>query len=95
MKHGPVSIFTGRLVFGIRHYISFPAGLAKMDLKKFIIYTTAGGAIWTSILLGLGYAFGGNEEMLAKALPAIKTALFLAVMAAIFFYIRKSKKQQV
>ena len=93
IKHGSISIFMGRLVFGVRHYISFPAGLAKMDLKKFILYTTLGGSIWTATLLGLGFAFGGNEALLAKALPIIKTVLFLAVVAAIALYAKKHKKK--
>src|SRR5688572_18417291 len=46
VRHGSLSIFLGRLVLGVRHFISFPAGLAKMDLKKFSFYTTAGGALW-------------------------------------------------
>ena len=50
VKHGSLSIFLGRLVLGVRHFISFPAGLAKMDLKKFCLYTGLGGGIWTLIL---------------------------------------------
>ncbi len=92
-KHGPVSIFTGRMVFGVRHYISFPAGLAKMDLKTFILYTLAGGSIWVTTLLSLGYLFGGNEELLAMLLPVIKGALLIAVLAGIFWYVKRNKKK--
>ena len=53
-KHGHISTFTGRLLPGIRQYISFPAGLAKMDKLKFTIYTTFGTLIWVSILALLG-----------------------------------------
>ena len=38
-KHGPLSVFTGRLLPGFRHFISLPAGLAKMDFKLFLFYT--------------------------------------------------------
>lgn len=91
-KHGPVSIFAGRLVFGVRHYISFPAGLARMDLKKFCLYTAAGGSLWISILLGLGYAAGGNEAFLHKAVPAIKIGIAAAVALGIYIYVQKNKK---
>lgn len=91
-KHGPISIFTGRLVFGVRHYISFPAGLAHMNLKLFCLYTAAGGSIWTITLLSLGYLAGGNEEYLASALPAVKLIFLLAVVAALVFYTRRHKK---
>ncbi len=42
-QHGEVSILTGRLIPGLRHFISFPAGLARMDMKKFVLYTAIGG----------------------------------------------------
>lgn len=92
IKHGPVSIFTGRLVFGVRHFISFPAGLAKMDLKKFCFYTLAGASIWVTVLLTLGYAFGGNEDKITHILPAIKVGAAALVIGFIFFYRRKKLK---
>lgn len=53
--HGMVATITGRLVPGIRHLISIPAGLAKMSYWKFLLYTIIGAAIWHSILAALGY----------------------------------------
>lgn len=93
VKHGALSIFLGRLVLGVRHFISFPAGLAKMDLKKFSLYTTAGGAIWTMILLVLGYLIGDNKELVMSVLPALKIGFLLAVAGAgVFFWQRHRKK---
>ncbi|MCC6597738.1 MAG: DedA family protein [Alphaproteobacteria bacterium] len=88
-RHGSASIFLGRLVFGVRHFISFPAGLAHMDLKLFSFYTALGGALWTFILLALGYFIGGNKELLMSLVPVLKL-VFLAGVAVIgFLYWRK------
>lgn len=53
--HGIVATLTGRLVPGIRHLISLPAGLARMNYGKFLLYTTIGAGVWHSILALLGW----------------------------------------
>jgi len=55
IKNGNTSTFIGRLIPGIRHLISIPAGLAKMKLKDFIFYTFIGSLIWNTILAVLSY----------------------------------------
>lgn len=92
-KYGPLSIFLGRLVLGVRHFISFPAGLAKMDLKKFSLYTAAGGGLWTLVLLVTGYLIGNNKELVMSLLPAIKVVFLIGVAAFGFVYWKKHKKQ--
>ena len=54
-NHGIVATLTGRLVPGIRHLISIPAGLARMNYWKFLLYTTIGAGVWHSILAALGW----------------------------------------
>ena len=53
--HGMVATITGRLIPGIRHLISIPAGLAKMNYWKFLLYTTIGAGAWNCILAALGW----------------------------------------
>lgn len=53
--HGAVATITGRLIIGIRHLISIPAGLAKMNYWRFLLYTTIGAGVWHAILAALGW----------------------------------------
>ena len=63
-KHGEISTLIGRLFPVIRHLISIPAGLHRMPLPKFILYTGVGAAIWCAILTWIGYFLGQHEGVL-------------------------------
>jgi membrane protein DedA with SNARE-associated domain len=92
-RHGPISTFTGRLIPGIRQLISLPAGLARMDLKLFVLYTSLGAGIWGAILALLGYLIGDNEALVHAYLTQI-TLITLGVVVtviAIYFYWQKKK----
>jgi membrane protein DedA with SNARE-associated domain len=80
-KYGSFSTFTGRLLPVIRHLISIPAGLAKMDVGKFVLYTALGSFSWAVILVVLGYTIGRNEELIHQYLRII--AVFLIVLIAL------------
>jgi membrane protein DedA with SNARE-associated domain len=66
LKHGKASTLIGRLVPGIRHLISLPAGLANMKLHDFILFTAIGATAWNIILALLGYFFYSQKELLDK-----------------------------
>ncbi|EMS7183684.1 DedA family protein [Campylobacter lari] len=93
-KHGEISTFSGRLIPGLRQYISLPAGLARMNLKKFIFYTSLGAGIWCLILLILGYVLGKNEDLIKEYLHfvIITCIVFATIIVAIYIYIQKRKK---
>ncbi len=95
VKHGSLSIFLGRLVLGVRHFISFPAGLAKMDLKLFSLYTVLGGGLWTAILLVVGYMIGDNKDLVMSFLPLLKVGFVAGVAAIVGWHVYKTRKNRI
>jgi len=67
-KHGAISTFVGRLLPGVRHLISIPAGLSRMNLVVFSLLTLAGAGFWSAILAYLGYWFGSDPQRLSEAM---------------------------
>ncbi|MCZ6174457.1 DedA family protein [Campylobacter ureolyticus] len=92
-RHGEISTFNCRLIPGIRQYISLPAGLAKMNIFRFSLFTTLGAGIWVAILLGLGYFLGQNETVLKEKLHIITILLLLFVILTFIIYFYFYKKQ--
>jgi membrane protein DedA with SNARE-associated domain len=64
--HGKTSTFIGRLIPVIRHLISIPAGLAKMNYFSFILYTAIGAGLWNCVLALVGYLAHGQQDMINK-----------------------------
>ncbi len=91
-NHGPISVFIGRLLPGFRHFISLPAGLARMDIKKFFFYTAAGSTIWTTVLSTLGYFIGENQELIHEYLEEIALVTLASCTAIIIGYVFYKKK---
>ena len=100
--HGVVATLTGRLIPGIRHLISIPAGLAKMNYWKFLFYTTIGAGVWHSILAALGWylhAIVPEEQLndkISEYAEYIKLIIIALVIAAIvYFAVRHLLKRKI
>lgn len=79
IRNGKTSTFIGRLVPGIRHLISIPAGLSKMDLRSFMLYTFIGAGIWNIILAIVGYYI---YDLRDKIFPYLDNVLY--ILGAVF-----------
>lgn len=86
LRHGAISTFTGRLIPGIRHLISLPAGLTRMNYGKFAFYTCLGAGIWSLILTAMGWYIGGNEALIQQYLKQITIGLILILGSGIALY---------
>jgi len=86
-NHGHISTLTGRLIPGLRQYISFPAGLARMPAGKFTLYTTLGALIWVAILTLLGYFIGQHQELIHRYLREITVTTLGVVALLLLIYI--------
>lgn len=86
LKHGEVSTFIGRLLPVIRHLISIPAGLARMNHWRFTLYTLAGAGLWVATLSWLGYLIGAQKELIQQyAHEAVMGAIALSIVIAITY----------
>ncbi len=86
-RHGEIGTFLGRLLPVVRHLISLPAGLARMNVGRFALYTAAGAGIWCAILTYIGWLLGRNAEVLqqeeVKRLTTFAILVLIPVMAVI------------
>ena len=94
-SHGHISTFSGRLIPAVRQYISFPAGLARMNLTIFCIYTSLGAGIWVIILTLLGYFLGDNQVLIKEYLHIIIAVILVSLAVLAFWYYKRLKKAKV
>jgi membrane protein DedA with SNARE-associated domain len=94
LKHGSISTFIGRLIFGIRHYISFPAGLCRMNFIKFSLYTALGAGIWVGVLAYIGYFVGDNKDRVAEISRQWGIYIIIGCALLLTVYILWHKRKQ-
>jgi membrane protein DedA with SNARE-associated domain len=91
-KYGNLTVFFGRLLPVVRTYISFPAGIAKMDLKKFSFYTFTGALPWCFLFTWLGVKMGNNWELIRQKLHNFDLSILLILIIGISWYIYRHIK---
>lgn len=99
LKYGVAATLTGRLVPAVRQLISIPAGLAKMNLAKFMLFTAIGAGVWNSVLAGLGYYLESvvpEDQLIATVTEyshEIGVAIIIVVVAVVAFLVYKGWKK--
>ncbi len=89
-RHGDVMVFTGRVIPIIRSLISLPAGMHRMPMGRFLILTTIGSAIWTTLLTVAGYILGANWELVVEFINDYqKVVLVVLIIGVVYFVVRR------
>lgn len=91
-KHGEIIIFIGRLLPAVRTFIAFPAGIARMHMGKFILYTFTGSLIWCWLLAYAGMKMGENWESLKVYFHEFHYVIVFAAVIFMIWYIRRHLK---
>jgi membrane protein DedA with SNARE-associated domain len=91
-KHGEIIIFIGRLLPAVRTFIAFPAGIARMHMGKFILYTFSGSLIWCWLLAYAGMKTGENWESLKVYFHEFHIVLVFVAVVFMVWYVRRHLK---
>ncbi|MEQ1487432.1 MAG: DedA family protein [Methylotenera sp.] len=91
-KHGEIIIFVGRMLPAVRTFIAFPAGVARMNMTKFVIYTFVGSFIWCWLLAFAGMKMGENWETLGKYFHQFHYVIVGAGVVFLVWYVRRHFK---
>ena len=92
--HGKTSTFVGRFIPVIRHLISIPAGLAKMNYLNFILYTALGAGLWNCCLALLGYLAHGQQDMINRYSHELSYVFVALGVVLIGWLVIKTKRKK-
>jgi membrane protein DedA with SNARE-associated domain len=86
-RYGEAAVFFGRLLPVIRTFISLPAGVVRMDLRRFTVFTLLGCLPWCIALTWVGYELGANWETVERIFRPVAWAIAIAVLAAVVWFV--------
>jgi membrane protein DedA with SNARE-associated domain len=92
-RYGDKVSFVGRLLPGIRTYVSLPAGIGKTKFTKFVIYTFLGSIIWNSMLTYVGMKLGSNWKNIDKYSIYLDLAAVIAIAVFLIWFVYNSRRK--
>ena len=97
-RHGSASVFFGRFIPGVRSLISIPAGVDRMPMLKFGLWTTAGSLIWNTVLILLGFQLGENYHIVSDFIDRFSSVIYvllvlIVVGVGIYLFLRQRRRK--
>lgn len=93
-RHGGVVVFFGRFIPLVRSIVSVPAGLNRMSLLRFSLFTAVGSGIWNAAFIAAGYALGGRYEQVERYVgPVSKAVVAMLAVAVVVLAVRKYRRR--
>ncbi|MEI7827130.1 MAG: DedA family protein [Euryarchaeota archaeon] len=91
-KYGEIFVFVGRMIPGVKHFSSIPAGICRMDLKKFSAYTFLGSLPWNTALVFAGFYLGANRHNITSTYYSVVIAVLLVCAVFILVIVLRSRR---
>lgn len=95
VKYGKAAVFFGRLLPVVRTYISFPAGISKMAIGQFLVYTSIGAFIWSVFLAYLGVKFGENWKILEVYFRKFDLAIGAVILIFAVWWVWRHFREEI
>ncbi|WP_018333720.1 DedA family protein [Actinomycetospora chiangmaiensis] len=94
-RHGRASVFWGRMIPGVRSFVSVPAGQRRMPWWEFILFTALGSLVWNSVFVGGGYALGAQWQRVERYAGVLQSiALTLLVVLVVVMLVRRYRRRR-
>lgn len=93
-KHGRKVVLLGRLIPAIRTLISVPAGLARMPMGQFLLYSTAGSLLWTAVLTGAGYLLESQYDRVSQYVDPVSKAVLIGLLGWYLYRVATFKSEK-
>lgn len=92
-RYGDKTIFISRFIPVVRHVISLPAGVGRMNPFKFSLYTFFGAGLWNLFLTGMGYLLGANWQKIRQYSEILDSIVIIAIVIFMIYFIQKRKRR--